>query len=338
MNQLSIIEYIWLDGYEPSPGLRSKARILSLGDSPTVDDLPRWSFDGTLTAQADSHDHDCVLSPVRLYADPLRGQGHYLVLCEVLDAGGCTHISNKRAPFRALMDDTYNDLDPWVGFEQPYHFTRKGSTEPTPADDKSAYCSVASRSFDTCSVVEAHARACLEAGLLFYGMNSESTHNNWRFQMGPRGVAGDVCDALKTSDDLWMARFLLARLAEQAGLDVHYHFEQGYAHLHTSFSTRYTRDPRCGLNAIQAVSYLLDNSSQRQPHSYHCQPDIGWHFSAGITQRTAAVRIPPSVVQQGCGYLVDHRPCADADPYELANYLVGLMLADDLDGHLDRTA
>jgi len=338
MSALSIIEYIWLDGYEPSPGLRSKTRILHFEAAPSVTDLPRWSFDGTQTAQADNHDHDCVLAPVRLYPDPLRGQGHYLALCEVLDAGGCTHITNKRAPLRGLMDGAYNDLAPWVGFEQPYRLTTKDRAEPALATDKSAYCRVASGFSNTCALVETHARACLDAGLLFYGMNSESAPNSWRFQIGPRGVAEEVCDTLKATDDLWIARFLLARLAEQAGFEIHYHLEHDYAHLHTSFSTLYTRNPRCGLTAIQVISQLLDNSGKQKPHSYQCQPDTEWHFSVGITQRTAAIRIPPSVVQQGYGYLIDRRPCADADPYELAAYLIGLILADGIDDQLDHTA
>ena len=338
MSELSIIEYIWIDGFEPSPGLRSKTRILALDISSRPEDLPRWTFDGTLTAQADSHDHDCILAPVRLYPDPLRGTGHYLALCEVLDAGGCTHISNQRAPLRALMDSADNELEPWLGFEQPYRITSKDSEATIPSASQTSYCNVNQRTSAAAALAEAHTRACLDAGLLFYGMNSEAANNSWSFQIGHRGIEGEACDALRASDDLWIARFLLARLAEQSGLDIHYHLEHHYAHLHTSFSTRYTRDPRCGLNAIQVISHLLNDSRFKQPKSHYCQPDIYPRFSSGITQRTAAIRIPTPVVQQGCGYLIDRRPCADADPYELANYLVGLMLNDGVDEKIYHTA
>lgn len=331
MNKLSIVEYIWIDGFEPSPGLRSKTRVLTLENNSQPADLPRWTFDGTLTAQADNHDHDCLLAPVRLYPDPLRGSGHYLALCEVLDAGGCTHLSNKRAPLLALMNDSDNELDPWLGFEQPYRITPKDRAKANRTDGKLAYCSVNQRDPAASALAEKHARCCIDAGLLFYGMNSESTDNNWCFQLGYRGVNSEACDALKVSDDLWIARFLLARLAEQAGFDIQYHFEHRYAHLHTSFSTRYTRDPRCGLNAIQVICQLLDQTQLGQPKSYLCQADVDRHFSNGITQRTAAIRIPTPVVQQGSGYLVDRRPCADADPYELANYLVGLVFRGSVD-------
>ncbi|MFG1497931.1 hypothetical protein ABMA57_14970 [Saccharospirillum sp. HFRX-1] len=338
MSELSIIEYIWIDGFEPSPGLRSKTRIVALNDALLPTDLPRWTFDGTLTAQADNHDHDCLLAPVRLYPNPLRGTGHYLALCEVLDAGGCTHISNKRAPLRSLLNDANNNLDPWLGFEQPYRLIPKETAHPVPANNKPNYCAVSQRDAVASELAEAHAQACLDAALLFYGMHCESAHNGWRFQIGPRGIEGEACDALKASDDLWIARFLLARLAEQAGLDIQYHFEHRYTHLHTSFSTRYTRDPRCGLDAIQMISHLLSDNRCKQPKNHHSQLDVDQHFSCGITQRTAAIRIPTPVVQQGYGYLVDRRPCADADPYELANYLLDRVLNDDVDEHLDRTA
>ena len=40
-------EYIWIDGTEPTPALRSKTKILEDGK-----DLPIWGFDGSSTNQA----------------------------------------------------------------------------------------------------------------------------------------------------------------------------------------------------------------------------------------------------------------------------------------------
>ena len=40
-------EYIWLDGVEPTPELRSKTKILVDGEDPPV-----WGFDGSSTQQA----------------------------------------------------------------------------------------------------------------------------------------------------------------------------------------------------------------------------------------------------------------------------------------------
>ena len=52
-------EYIWLDGTEPTPLLRSKTKILADGKTP-----PIWGFDGSSTNQATGDKSDCELQPV----------------------------------------------------------------------------------------------------------------------------------------------------------------------------------------------------------------------------------------------------------------------------------
>ena len=41
------LEYIWLDGYEPVPNLRSKTTIKEFDSFPTLEELPMWNFDGS---------------------------------------------------------------------------------------------------------------------------------------------------------------------------------------------------------------------------------------------------------------------------------------------------
>ena len=65
-------EYIWIDGTEPSPMLRSKTKILP--DGAEIGDLeaaPIWGFDGSSTNQAPGANSDCVLRPVFSCADPI---------------------------------------------------------------------------------------------------------------------------------------------------------------------------------------------------------------------------------------------------------------------------
>jgi glutamine synthetase len=45
------LEYIWLDGYQPTQSLRSKTRVVT-DFSGKVADAPRWSLDGSSTEQA----------------------------------------------------------------------------------------------------------------------------------------------------------------------------------------------------------------------------------------------------------------------------------------------
>ncbi len=103
------LEYVWLDGYLPEPGLRSKTKVV--GKEPgSVADCPIWGFDGSSTQQAEGKSSDCVLKPVALYPDSTRING-YLVMCEVLLPDGTPHPSN----FRATVEQS-DDLR--IGFEQ----------------------------------------------------------------------------------------------------------------------------------------------------------------------------------------------------------------------------
>ena len=63
-------EYIWIDGTEPSPLLRSKTRIVADGKEPGI-----WGFDGSSTNQAVGDDSDCVLRPVLVLPRPAAGPG-----------------------------------------------------------------------------------------------------------------------------------------------------------------------------------------------------------------------------------------------------------------------
>ena len=91
------LEYIWLDGYTPTPNLRGKTQIKEFDKFPTLEQLPLWGFDGSSTMQAEGHSSDCVLKPVAVYPDAARENGA-LVMCEVMMPDGKTpHSSNKRA-------------------------------------------------------------------------------------------------------------------------------------------------------------------------------------------------------------------------------------------------
>src|SRR5207248_8762718 len=85
-------EYIWVDGTRPVHKLRSKGKVVPLGEQP-----PIWGFDGSSTQQATGDRSDCVLKPVFVCDDPLRDAPHKLVMCEVFLVNGEPHPSNTRA-------------------------------------------------------------------------------------------------------------------------------------------------------------------------------------------------------------------------------------------------
>ena len=123
------LEYIWLDGYKPEPSMRSKTKIISVDDpekTPSLEDIPGWSFDGSSTEQAEGSSSDCLLQPVKIVPDTARENG-FLVLCEVLAADGSVHLSNTRGGW----DD---DSDLWIAFEQEYFFTIDGKPLGFPRD------------------------------------------------------------------------------------------------------------------------------------------------------------------------------------------------------------
>src|SRR3546814_493896 len=113
-------EYIWIDGTKPTPLLRSKTKILDDGQEPPV-----WGFDGSSTNQAEGHSSDCVLNPVFVCPDPIRGGDSILVLNEVLDIDMKPHVSNTRSATAALAEK-YADQDMWFGMEQEYTFLEDG--------------------------------------------------------------------------------------------------------------------------------------------------------------------------------------------------------------------
>ena len=86
-------EYIWIDGTEPTARLRSKTKVVA--EAP--DEWPIWGFDGSSTNQAPGDSSDCVLKPVKVTPDPIRGGDDVLVLCEVLYIDMTPHTTNTRA-------------------------------------------------------------------------------------------------------------------------------------------------------------------------------------------------------------------------------------------------
>ena len=102
-------EYIWLDGYQPEPSLRSKVKV-------TEGEAPEWSFDGSSTQQAEGGNSDCLLLPVQIYDNPTADGA--LVMCQVQTGEHETHPSNERAAAAEVVTDEW-----WFGFEQEYFFT-----------------------------------------------------------------------------------------------------------------------------------------------------------------------------------------------------------------------
>ena len=335
--------YIWIDGHKPSQKLRSKSRFLPVKKAPLkLADIPEWGYDGSSTYQAKGHFSDLVLKPVRTYPDPILGGDNLLVLCEVYSPDDTPHESNHRAELRTVMDNGGNEHDIWLGFEQEYTLMQdnypfgwpKGGF---PCPQGPYYCGVGAEDVFGRPLTEEHAQACLDANIMIFGTNAEVMPGQWEFQIGYRDIEGESADPLRVSDDLWVARWLLYRLGEDHGIDATLHpkpvkGDWNGAGKHTNFSSKETRDPKTGLEAInKAIEHLAANHEEHVKYygagleerltGEHETASIS-SFTSGESDRSASVRIPLGVARKGYGYLEDRRPGANACPYVVSRLLI----------------
>ncbi|MCP3857574.1 MAG: glutamine synthetase [Actinomycetia bacterium] len=324
-------EYIWIDGTEPLPYVRSKTRVL--GDDET--EFPIWGFDGSSTNQAPGENSDCVLRPVFSCPDPIRGGNDKLVLCDVLLPGTMEpHATNSRAAAVEAFEE-YSDQEPWFGMEQEYTFFKENRplgwpVEGYPAPQGPYYCGVGAIEVGALArrIVEEHTTACIEAGLHISGTNAEVMLGQWEFQIGP-------VDTVAVGDQIWMARYLLYRISENHGVDASIDAKPikgdwNGAGMHTNFSTRAMRE---SYDAIISACEAMGQPGVSEKHlaGYgHGTEDrlTGLHetahyseFRYGVSDRGASIRIPWQVAQDKKGYIEDRRPNANADPYVLATLI-----------------
>jgi glutamine synthetase len=319
-------EYIWIDGTEPTAKLRSKTKILAEGAEP-----PMWGFDGSSTNQAPGDNSDCVLKPVFSCPDPIRGGDHKLVLCEVYLIDGTPHPSNARAKLLPIAE-RFADQESWFGIEQEYTFFQAGRplgfpSTGFPAPQGPYYCGVGADEVYGRAIVEQHLDACLAAGLPISGINAEVMPGQWEFQVGPAGP-------VEVSDALWIARWLLYRIAEDhnvaATLDPKpAKGDWNGAGAHTNFSTKAMRE---GYDAIITAAESLGDKVKEHiaAYGYGIEERLTGHhetapwneYSYGVSNRGASVRIPWQVEVERKGYLEDRRPNANCDPYNVTRLLV----------------
>ncbi|WP_373516689.1 glutamine synthetase beta-grasp domain-containing protein [Pricia sp.] len=325
----SKLEYIWLDGYEPTANLRSKTKVENDFNG-KLEDCPLWAFDGSSTKQAEGGSSDCLLKPVAIYPDPARTDG-FLVMTEVMNADGTPHESNSRAKINDPDDDF------WFGFEQEYFIMSKDTQLPLgfpvggyPGPQGMYYCSVGGKNTHGRAFVEEHADLCIAAGLNFEGINQEVASGQWEFQLFAKG-------AKRAGDEIWVARYLLDRLTESYGYYIEYHpkpvkGDWNGSGMHANFSNTTLRT--CGSKEIyEQICEAFRPVTKEHIEVYGEFNDerlTGKHetasihdFSYGISDRGASIRIPIITVQKGWkGYLEDRRPASNGDPYKIAGRIV----------------
>lgn len=324
------LEYLWLDGYTPVANLRGKTMVKEFDSFPSLDQLPEWGFDGSSTLQADGSDSDCILKPASVFPDSTRKNGA-LVMCEVMLPTGEPHPSNTRA-------NIPDDPDAWFGFEQEYFLYEDGRPlgfpkHGYPAPQGGYYTGVGFSNVGDVArqIVEEHLDICLDAGINHEGINAEVAKGQWEFQIFGKGSAS-------AADQVWVARYILARVCESYGVDIEYHCKPlgdtdwNGSGMHANFSTKKMREEG-GKEYFEKLMEGFKNNMEEHIAVYG--PDnhmrlTGLHetqaidtFSWGIADRGASIRVPHAFAKNDWkGYLEDRRPNSQGDPYAIAGRIL----------------
>ena len=254
-------------------------------------------------------------------------------MCEVLLTDMTPHSTNTR---RACAEaaEKYADQEPVFGIEQEYTFFQYGRPMGWPelgfpAPQGPYYCGVGGDKMPGRDIVERHTAACMKAGLGIEGTNAEVMMGQWEFQIG-------VLPPPLIGDHLWVARWLLFRIAED--FDVYATLEPkpvlgdwNGAGAHTNFSTKAMREEG-GWDAIIAGCEAIGRRVEEHVSNYGVGIEsrlTGAHetahfskFSYGTSDRGASIRIPWAVAKAKKGWLEDRRPNANMDPYVVSRLLV----------------
>lgn len=347
-----IVEYIWIDGQNKT---RSKTRVIPGVLIPGQEEqgmkfhIDIWNYDGSSTGQSDTKTSDIILVPRCIFTDPFNTNNdtcnYYLCMCETFNIDGSPHITNHRAKLlkivQLLGENGLKELQPMFGIEQEYAIMSNNGAgykwENVGMQKQGKfYCGVgADRAFGREIAIQ-HMNACIKAGVKICGINAEVAPAQWEFQIG-------ICNPFEMGDHLWVARYILGRVAEMHGVNISYDpkpfgINWNGSGAHTNFSTKVMRDD----NGIEAIHKAIEKLGQkhkehmavygegneRRMTGMHETSDINT-FTSGECDRSSSIRIPVNVKIAGKGYLEDRRPASNADPYLVCARIIETCCLDN---------
>jgi len=279
---LGMAEYVWVDA---AGVLQSKTRTVIVSQDDSSEMIPiieKWTY--TAPHQLGHKDIQYILSPCHYLPDPLRPQPSFIVLCEVRDQADCTVPFNRRSSLRQRIDLEGNKLGLWWGFRQQYGLVGNPS--------------------ECHKVAERHYGACLDAALYVHSFRRDSD-GSWEFKIGPRGAPKEI-DQLDPSaeamaDHLWIARHLLTRIGQEAGVNV-----------------AFLRQSRCSV-------FFSTEAMRTLGITEPLMSSLRYRLELEDSDRSSLVsRI--SVPDRLHTFIEDRRGRGNADPYELVGNLMDVFL------------
>ena len=251
-------------------------------------------------------------------------------MCECVDPAGTALPSNTRNAAAAIFDDpAVAAEEPWFGIEQEYALLDKDTGWPLgwpqkgfPGPQGPYYCSAGADKVVGRTIVDAHYRACLYAGIKVSGINGEVMPAQWEYQVGP-------CTGIDSGDQLWVSRYILDRIGELAGVVITLDpkpmpGDWNGSGCHTNYSTKTMRADG-GYEAIKEACGELEKrhaehialygeGNERRLTGEHETASIE-AFSWGVANRGCSVRVGRDTEREGKGYMEDRRPASNMDPY-----------------------
>jgi len=341
----TIVEYVWIGGNNE---LRSKTKVITIhAHHPPLglSDIPEWNYDGSSTEQASGSDSEVIIRPCAMFNDPFRGDPHKIVMCDTYTPHGKPLSNNHRIWANTLFDSKLEE-EPWFGLEQEYFLISPDTNKPLGFDENKKqgqfYCSVGAENAYGRVVADEHLLHCVKAGIKISGINAEVAPGQWEFQIGP-------CTGIEQGDHLWMARYLLQRVAEKYNLSVDFNpkpltGDWNGSGCHTNFSTKYMREGfgfehKTGLFYIEEAIRKLSLKHKEHMDVYGSGNNLrmtGEHetasydiFSHGIANRGASVRIGNANYHNQRGYFEDRRPSSNCDPYLVTGMIFKTTCLED---------
>lgn len=327
------IEYVWIGGNNE---LRSKTKVIE-GPVKSVDDLPNWNYDGSSTGQAQGGDSEVIIKPRALFCNPFQRRNGFLVMCDTYQPSGAPLKNNHRHSAKRTFDEKL-DEEPWFGLEQEYYLMNPSTNYPmgfNPYENQTQgqyYCSVGAENAFGREIAERHMNYCIEAGIKISGMNAEVGIGQWEYQIGP-------CVGIEMGDHLWMARYIMQRVAEEYNAIVNIdpkplEGEWNGSGCHANYSTKNMREGSNGIQGIQFIEKAITKLESTHAEHMKVYGDdnnkrmTGKHetanfdkFTSGIADRGASVRIGNETYSNCQGYFEDRRPGSNCDPYLVSGYL-----------------